>query len=229
MNNIDNKNFNEIIKDYMNEIEGKIKRTSKEGDFYKENFYILVKNLLEKYSITRQFKGLEKVKFSEKIVDIEHNIKTLGINNYTYIDEVNDIIERAAFKPCLVLLEEYEDELPDESVELVKLFRFKFDEIYILYSENNYKDISIFGRNTNDVIQDRLYIIDYKTNNNTMINYFSKQKKNGLIRAIKTIVTSNDLKEMLSELTKENDMYRSNKKKNTGIRSMLNNILAKVS
>lgn len=90
-------------------------------------------DLLNKYKITGQIKGMKKLMFHLECIEKEREIVKLGIDTFIYRDDIEEYIDNVAKNTVkLIELENYEREIPDEIVEAIARVRDKFDKLYVV-------------------------------------------------------------------------------------------------
>lgn len=90
-------------------------------------------DLLNKYKITGQIKGMKKLMFHLECIEKEREIVKLGIDTFIYRDDIEEYIDNVAKNTVkLIELENYEREIPDEIVESIARVRDKFDKLYLV-------------------------------------------------------------------------------------------------
>ena len=80
--------------------------------------------LLNKYKITGQKKGMRKLMFHLECIEKEREIVKMGIDTFIYRDDIEEYIDNVAKDTVKIIeLENYEREIPDEIVELIEIGR----------------------------------------------------------------------------------------------------------
>ena len=93
-------------------------------------------DLLNKYKITGQQKGMRKLMFHLECIEKEREIVKMGINTFIYRDDIEEYIDSVAKDTVKIIeLENYEREIPDEIVELVAAVKDKFDQLYVVFTD----------------------------------------------------------------------------------------------
>lgn len=134
--------------------------------------------LANKYAITKQTKGLKKLMYHMKSIEKEMKALELGFNTFVYQDDIENYIDNIASKVVKVIeLKNFEREIPDEIVELIKKSNDIFDEYYVIFTdytgkvekqiekERREKDPIVFGvfrdEDTKTIIERFYYIGDW--------------------------------------------------------------------
>lgn len=92
--------------------------------------------LLNKYKITGQRKGAQKLLFHLSCIEKEREIVAAGVNTFIYRDDIEEYIDHIAKDVVKIIeLENYEREIPDEIVRVVEEVGGKFDRLYVLFTD----------------------------------------------------------------------------------------------
>nr|DAG61077.1 MAG TPA: hypothetical protein [Caudoviricetes sp.] len=204
--------------------------------------------LLNKYKITGQKKGMKKLMFHLECIEKEREIVKMGINTFIYQDDIEEYIDSVAKDTVKIIeLENYEREIPDDIVNIIEKVKDKFDQLYVVFTdytgkverqiekERREKDPILFGtfqNQSNRTMIDRFYYIgDWEDEycDLTLDKMVNETEKVGMRNITKTISTPKDiieLKEQLDSLENKNNTYivtNETKKKNvfTNIKSFL--------
>lgn len=204
--------------------------------------------LLNKYKITGQKKGMKKLMFHLECIEKEREIVKMGINTFIYRDDIEEYIDSVAkYTVKIIELENYEREIPDDIVSIIEKVKDKFDQLYVVFTdytgkverqiekERREKDPILFGtfqNQSNRTVIDRFYYIgDWEDEycDLTLDKMVNETEKVGMRNITKTISTPKDiveLKEQLDSLESKNNTYivtNEIKKKNvfTNIKSFL--------
>lgn len=186
--------------------------------------------LLNKYNITGQRSGIEKLLFHLDCIEKEREIVAMGINTFVYRDDIEFYIDEVASDVVKIIdIEHYEREIPDEIVEIIRLVKDKFDQLYIVFTdytgkverqvteERRRKDPILFGTfqnaETRSVIDRFYYLGDWVDEYcdltlDKMVNETEKVGERKITHSIKTPQDIEELKEQLNSLSKVNDAYR---------------------
>lgn len=178
--------------------------------------------LLAKYRITGQRKGIQKLMFHLDCIEKEREIVKLGINTFVYRDDIEYYIDNVADDIVKIIdLESYEREIPDEIVEIIEQTKDKFDQLYIVFTdytgeterevqeERRQKDPILFGTfqsEQNRSIIDRFYYLGDWVDEycdltlDKMINEIERVGKRNIAHPIKTPEDIAELKEQLSSI-----------------------------
>lgn len=204
--------------------------------------------LINKYKITGQKKGMKKLMFHLECIEKEREIVKMGINTFIYRDDIEEYIDSVAKDTVKIIeLENYEREIPDDIVSIIEKVKDKFDQLYVVFTdytgkverqiekERREKDPILFGtfqNQSNRTVIDRFYYIgDWEDEycDLTLDKMVNETEKVGMRNITKTISTPKDiveLKKQLDSLENKNNTYiviNEVKKKNvfTNIKSFL--------
>ena len=206
--------------------------------------------LLNKYKITGQRKGIRKLLFHLECVEKEREIVKMGIDTFIYRDDIEEYIDTVAKDTVKIIeLENYEREIPDEIVNLIAKVKDKFDQLYVVFTdytgkiarrvekERRSKDPILFGTFQNlqsRTVIDRFYYLgDWEDEYcdltlDKMVNETEKAGKRDIVKTISTPSDIEDLKEQLANLEQRGDTFIvSNNKKNG--KSLFSNIKSALS
>ena len=185
--------------------------------------------LLNKYKITGQKKGMRKLMFHLECIEKEREIVKMGIDTFIYRDDIEEYIDNVAKDTVKIIeLENYEREIPDEIVELIGEVKDKFDQLYVVFTdytgkvekqiekERRDKDPILFGtfqNQSNRIVIDRFYYLgDWEDEYcdltlDKMVNETEKAGKRNIVRTISTPQDIEELKEQLGSLTEHNNIF----------------------
>lgn len=185
--------------------------------------------LLNKYKITGQKKGMRKLLFHLDCIEKEREIVKLGINTFVYRDDIEEYIDNIAKDTVKIIeLENYEREIPDEIVKTISLVKDKFDKLYVVFTdytgkiekqiekERREKDPILFGTfqdlNNRTVIDRFYYLGDWEDEYcdltlDKFVNETEKAGKRDIVKTIKTPVDIEELKEQLNSLTEKDTRF----------------------
>ena len=193
--------------------------------------------LLNKYKITGQKKGMKKLMFHLECIEKEREIVKMGINTFIYRDDIEEYIDNVAKDTVKIIeLENYEREIPDEIVNLIAEVKDKFDQLYVVFTdytgkverqikkERREKDPIVFGifqNQANRTVIDRFYYLgDWEDEYcdltlDKMVNETEKTGKRNIVKTISTPKDIEELKEQLNSLVEDNTrfMIQNNQKK----------------
>lgn len=204
--------------------------------------------LLNKYKITGQTRGMEKLLFHLNCIEKEREIVAMGIDTFVYRDDIEFYINEVASDVVKIIdIESYEREIPDEIVAIIERVKDKFDQLYIVFTdytgkverqvekERRRKDPILFGTfqngKTRSVIDRFYYLGDWideycDLTLDKMVNETQKVGKRNIVHTIKTPKDIDELKEQLATLNKTNNGFVMAEKKKKGfferIRTFLN-------
>lgn len=185
--------------------------------------------LINKYKITGQKKGMKKLMFHLECIEKEREIVKIGINTFIYRDDIEEYIDSVAKDTVKIIeLENYEREIPDDIVSIIEKVKDKFDQLYVVFTdytgkverqiekERREKDPILFGtfqNQSNRTVIDRFYYIgDWEDEycDLTLDKMVNETEKVGMRNITKTISTPKDiveLKEQLDSLESKNNIY----------------------
>ena len=185
--------------------------------------------LLNKYKITGQKKGMRKLMFHLECIEKEREIVKMGINTFIYRDDIEEYIDTVAKDTVKIIeLENYEREIPDEIVEVIAATKDKFDQLYIVFTdytgkverqiekERRDKDPILFGtfqNQSNRTVIDRFYYLgDWEDEYcdltlDKMVNETEKAGKRNIVKTISTPSDIEELKEQLGGLSEINGNF----------------------
>ncbi|MDO4975241.1 MAG: hypothetical protein Q4E61_02855 [Alphaproteobacteria bacterium] len=185
--------------------------------------------LLNKYKITGQKKGMRKLLFHLECIEKEREIVKMGINTFIYRDDIEEYIDNIVKDTVKIIeLENYEREIPDEIVDVIGQVKDKFDQLYVVFTdytgkverqiekERRDKDPILFGtfqNQLNKTVIDRFYYLgDWEDEYcdltlDKMVNETEKAGKRNIVKSISTPKDIEELKEQLNQLEKKNDFY----------------------
>ena len=186
-------------------------------------------DLLNKYKITGQQKGMRKLMFHLECIEKEREIVKMGINTFIYRDDIEEYIDSVAKDTVKIIeLENYEREIPDEIVEVVAAVKDKFDQLYVVFTdytgkverqvekERREKDPILFGtfqNPSNRTVIDRFYYLgDWEDEYcdltlDKMVNETEKAGKRNIVKKISTPKDIEELREQLSSLSEINGNF----------------------
>ena len=194
-----------------------------------QNVYDNCLELLNKYKITGQKKGMRKLMFHLECIEKEREIVSMGIDTFIYRDDIEEYIDNVAKDTVKIIeLENYEREIPDEIVELIGEVKDKFDQLYVVFTdytgkvekqverERREKDPILFGTfqdQTNRTVIDRFYYLgDWEDEYcdltlDKMVNETEKVGKRNIVRTISTPRDLEELKSQLDALVEQNSLF----------------------
>lgn len=185
--------------------------------------------LLNKYKITGQRKGMQKLMFHLECIEKEREIVKMGIDTFIYRDDIEEYIDNVAKDTVKIIeLENYEREIPDEIVNLIAKVKDKFDQLYVVFTdytgkverqvekERREKDPILFGtfqNQANRTVIDRFYYLgDWEDEHcdltlDKMVNETEKTGKRNIVKTISTPQDIEELKSQLNSLQEHNDSF----------------------
>lgn len=203
--------------------------------------------LLNKYRITGQKKGMRKLLFLLECIEKEREIVKMGINTFVYRDDVEFYIDNVAKNTVKIIdLASYEREIPDDVVDVIAQVKDKFDQLYIVFTDytgkvekqvekgRRQKDPILFGvfedPKSFSVVDRFYYIADWEDEYcdltlEKMVNKTQCVRNRNILHSISTPEDIKALKAQLATLEERNNKkgFVMNVKKNTK-ESFFNNI-----
>lgn len=186
-------------------------------------------DLLNKYKITGQEKGIRKLIFHLECIEKEREIVKMGMNTFIYRDDIEEYIDTVAKDTVKIIeLENYEREIPDEIVELIGKVKDKFDQLYVVFTdytgrierqiekERRDKDPILFGTfqdQSNRTVIDRFYYLgDWEDpycdlTLDKLVNETEKAGKRNIVKTISTPRDIDELREQLSMISEINNNF----------------------
>ena len=206
--------------------------------------------LLNKYKITGQIKGMKKLLFHLECIEKEKEVIKMGINTFVYRDDIEDYIDNVSKDVIKIIeLENYEREIPDEIVSVIEKVKDKFDKLYIVFTdytgkverrvekEHRTPDPILFGTFQNEqtrTVIERFYFLGDWIDEycdltlDKMVNSIKLRKNKNIIHAIKTPKDIEELKIQLNQLeNNKNNMFRKNEKIKKNIFQRIKSALVK--
>lgn len=185
--------------------------------------------LLNKYKITGQTKGMKKLLFHLDCIEKERAIVKAGIDTFIYRDDIEYYIDNVADDVVKIIdIGSYEREIPDEIVEVIDKVGGMFDQLYIVFTdytgeaerkveeERRSKDPILFGvfqdEKSRSVI-DRFYFLGDWVDEycdltlDKLINESAEVGRRDIAHTIKTPQDIKELKEQLGNLVDSKDIY----------------------
>ena len=176
--------------------------------------------MLEKYKLTGQYKGANRLIFHLQTITREREIVSLGINTFVYKDDIEYYIQNVADDVVKIIdLESYEREIPDEVVDILISVKDKFDQMYVVFTdytgeterkvakERREKDPILFGcfKDTRSLMDRFYYIADWVDEYcdltlDKMVSVSANTGRRGITHTIKTPQDIQELKEQLAKL-----------------------------
>lgn len=121
--------------EYFNNIK---ERKNKVDDVELQRVYDNCLELINKYLITGQKKGIDKLLYHLESIEKERELVKMGIDTFVYKDDIENYIDNIAKDVVKVIeLENYEREIPDEIVDVVYAVKEKklFDRLYVVFTD----------------------------------------------------------------------------------------------
>ncbi len=188
--------------------------------------------MLNKYKITGQTKGMAKLIFHLDCIEKEREIVKMGIDTFVYRDDIEFYIDNVADDIVkIIALESYEREIPDEIVAVIERVKDKFDQLYIVFTdytgeverqvqaERRSKDPILFilfgvfqSEKTRSVIDRFYYLGDWVDEYcdltlDKMVNESAKAGRRNITHSIKTPEDIEELREQLSAITERDNRF----------------------
>lgn len=111
-------------------------KKQKVTDYELSRIYDNCLELLNKYKITGQTRGMRKLLFHLECIEKEREIVKLGVDTFIYRDDIEDYIDNIAKDVVKIIdLPNYEREIPDEIVNTIEQVGKKFDKLYVLFTD----------------------------------------------------------------------------------------------
>lgn len=178
--------------------------------------------LLNKYKITGQKKGMQKLVFHIECIEKERELIKLGVDTFIYRDDVEEYIDNIAKDVVKIIeLENYEREIPDEIVKVIEATSGIFDKLYVVFTDYTGKverqvekerratDPILFGTFQNEstrAVNDRFYYLgDWEDEYcdltlDRMVSEVKDQTERNIAHTIRTPTDIEQLKEDLKGL-----------------------------
>jgi hypothetical protein len=178
--------------------------------------------LLNKYKITGQVKGMHKLLFHLECIEKEREIVKAGIDTFVYRDDIEYYIDNVADDVVKIIdIESYEREIPDEIVHIIANYGSMFDQLYIVFTdytgeverkveqERRAKDPILFGvfqDNKSRSVIDRFYYLGDWVDEycdltlDKMVNESQTAGRRNIAHSIKTPADIEELKAQLGQL-----------------------------
>lgn len=205
--------------------------------------------LLNKYKVTGQQQGMEKLLFHLTCIEKEREIVSMGIDTFVYRDDIEFYINEVAADVVKIIdIQSYEREIPDEIVEIISKVKNKFDQLYIVFTdytgkverkvaeERRRKDPILFGTfqnaETRSVIDRFYYLGDWVDEYcdltlDKMVNETERVGKRNIAHTIKTPSDIEELKVQLNSIKKVNSRFIINEQKKKGFFAKVKTFLNK--
>ena len=92
--------------------------------------------LINKYRTTGQVQGMRKLIFHYENIEREHQLVNLGINTFVYKSDIENYIEKVTNRSVKVCeIGDYERDIPDDIVNIIKQTKDIFSVMYIVYTD----------------------------------------------------------------------------------------------
>lgn len=185
--------------------------------------------MLNKYKITGQTKGMAKLIFHLDCIEKEREIVKMGVDTFVYRDDIEFYIDNVADDIVKIIdLESYEREIPDEIVAIIEQVKDKFDQLYVVFTdytgeverqvqaERRSKDPILFGvfqnEKTRSVIDRFYYLGDWVDEYcdltlDKMVNESANAGRRNITHHIKTPEDIAELREQLGTITTRNNLF----------------------
>lgn len=185
--------------------------------------------LLNKYVVTGQTKGAQKLIFHLDCIERERQIVKEGIHTFVYQEDIEDYIDNIEKDTVKIIeLKDYERELPDSVVSTLEKVGTLFDKLYVVFTdytgkierkvatERRERDPILFGtlqqRETSNMLERFYFIADWEdefchlTLEKMSIEMQELRNKN-IALPISTPKDINELKEQLSSIRNRNGVF----------------------
>lgn len=185
--------------------------------------------LLNKYKITGQVKGMRKLLFHLECIEKEREIVKAGIDTFVYRDDIEYYIDNVADDVVKIIdIQSYEREIPDEIVKVIEEVGSMFDQLYIVFTdytgdmerkveeERRSKDPILFGvfqDNKSRSVVDRFYYLGDWVDEycdltlDKMVNESLGAGNRDITHTIHTPKDIEELKAQLNALQPQNDTF----------------------
>lgn len=182
--------------------------------------------LLNKYKLTGQTRGMRKLLFHLECIEKERDIVATGFNEFIYRDDIEDYIDNIAKDVVKIIeIKNYEREIPDRIVHVIEEVGSKFDELYVVFTdytgkverriekEHRSNDPILFGTFQNEksrAVIDRFYYLgDWEDEFcdltlDKMVNEVKTKANRDIVHTIKTPEDIEELKAQLNMLSENN-------------------------
>ena len=186
--------------------------------------------LLNKYKITGQIKGMRKLMFHIECIEKEREIIKAGIDTFIYRDDIEYYIDHVSDDIVKIIdIQSYEREIPDEIVEIIELVGNMFDQLYIIFTdytgeterqvekERRSKDPILFGvfqnKKTRSVIDRFYYLGDWVDEYcdltlDKMVNESANAGRRNITHTISTPIDIAQLKAQLNALEEKDNTFK---------------------
>ena len=224
IDNIDNSDEKVLTPDEYFQIIKSKKQTISDNQLL--DIYNNCLELLNKYKITGQTRGMRKLLFHLECIEKERDIVAAGFNEFIYRDDIEDYIDNIAKDVVkLIELKNYEREIPDRIVHIIEEVGSKFDGLYVVFTdytgkverriekEHRSTDPILFGTFQNEksrAVIDRFYYLgDWEDEFcdltlDKMVNEVKAKTKRDIVHTIKTPNDIEELKAQLNMLSEDN-------------------------
>lgn len=194
-----------------------------------QNVYDNCLELLNKYKVTGQVKGMRKLLFHLECIEKEREIVKAGIDTFVYRDDIEYYIDNVADDVVKIIdIESYEREIPDEIVDIIAKYGKLFDQLYIVFTdytgeaerkveeERRSKDPILFGvfqDNQSRTVIDRFYYLGDWIDEycdltlDKMVNESQNAGHRNITHTIKTPADIEELKSQLGQLHSVSDTH----------------------
>lgn len=194
-----------------------------------KRYYDNCLEMLNKYKITGQTKGMQKLMFHIECIEKEREIVKAGIDTFVYRDDIEFYIDNVADDVVKIIdIQSYEREIPDEIVEIIELVGGMFDQLYIVFTdytgdverqveeERRSKDPILFGvfqnRSTRSVIDRFYYLGDWVDEYcdltlDKLVNESANAGRRNITHTINTPLDIAELKAQLNALEEKNNHF----------------------
>lgn len=191
-------------------------------DEYLVELYDTCLALLQKFRVTGQVRGIQKLMYHLDTIERERKVVSLGVSKFVYYGDIQDYIEMSKNKDIkLIELKNYERDIPDEIVETIEKVGKLFDGLYVLFTdytgtvskqikrEERTKDPILFGvfknEETRTIIERFYYLGDWEDEYcnltlDRMVSDMKKADRENIVHSCELPKNVDDFKEQLSKL-----------------------------
>lgn len=121
--------------EYFNDVKARKQQIDDEG---LQRVYDNCMELLNKYIVTGQERGIKKLMFHLDCIEKERELVKMGIDTFVYKDDIEEYIDKIASDVVKIIeLENYEREIPDEIIDVIYAVKEKklFDQLYVVFTD----------------------------------------------------------------------------------------------
>lgn len=205
--------------------------------------YINAEYLMKKYLETGQLKGAKKLYYHLECVEKEREVLKLGVNTFIYKDDIEYFIDSVTKNTVKIIeLSNYEREVPDEIVDIVKVTKDIFDEFYVVFTdytgkverqiskERREKDPILFGTFKNSdygVLVERFYYLGDWIDEYcdlTLDKMVTQMKSAGKSKIVQKVYVPSDLEDLKKQLDNVVETSKGFKLKEKNLERLMMNV-----